>query len=225
MKTILYFYTFQLNALCGSFLKFVKEHPFSESVEHGFILDANDSDGVRARFIFKELVTETVQNPFGEEIPITRIRYDITKIRVRSVSGILEVCNPGRKLSKCLKMISEAWSCNPIKLSPNFRNIYNSLSELDAEFAVLSLETGCFTIKSRTACSVSFQALVDVREDVKYFLGEREYGINRVKCGLSVDGQNVLVDIANTGRVVANFDSSLPLYESLVLRLIESMSS
>lgn len=223
MKISLYFYRFQVDEVSNVLLKLATNHRFSEETEEGFIIDSREMNDVRLRYVFKETISENLEDPFGERISVDRVRYDISRLRVRAEEDVIEVAQPGRKIGKCLSLLSDNLQGAPTKLVPNFVHLFESLSRLEGEFTVLALETNSFTIKSRTACRVSFRALVDVRDDVDYFLSKRSFQIKMARLKLFIRNEPVLIDVFDTGRIVAYFDPFLDVYDTLMKPLISSL--
>lgn len=222
MKTSLYFFRIELNNLQQALLNLANEHLFSGDAGEGFIVDSTEKGDLRVRFVIKETISEELEDPFGETIPLERVRFDVSNLRVRDLD-IIEVSQPGRKLSKLLKLLSERLGTEPKKMIPVFSRLFQTLTVLDQDLAVLALETENFTIKSRTACRATFQALVDVREDASYFLGKRSTDTKMARISLVQDGRPILIEAFKSGRIIAHFDSSLESNNAVMKAIISAL--
>ena len=88
----------------------LSEHSFNESSLFGFELIDVAQRKIIARFVQQETITETSQNPFGEHVATTYVRYTRFDFRIlkNSSQHVLCIHSPPRSLRNFLSALNRA---------------------------------------------------------------------------------------------------------------------
>ena len=226
MKYTLYWFQIRENYSIASVLRLINSIPFDIDKDWGFRIESSEGGELVAKYILKRELVDKVEDPFGNVIEQNRTVYETFIFRVIEELNVVELVNPGKRLGK-FRRVFENNSFVSIKLLPlriDFEKVRDTVSMNAKEINVLGVETGNFLIKSRTNCRATFSALVDVQQDVDYFLGNREFSLESMRVGVGFENSDYIIDVFSTGRVVLRVDPLLDNHRSLVVSLRRQLS-
>ena len=88
--------------------KRLKARPFGGEAMHGFVIDRIRDDTLEARYVERIEYTETITDPFGEELSFDRVEFRQSFFCATTHGPGLELRDPPRSLQPLMNRLSEA---------------------------------------------------------------------------------------------------------------------
>lgn len=188
--------------------KRLKAKAFGPEVSHGFVIDRIRDDLLEARYIERIEYTETVTDPFGEELSFERIEYRQSGFRATAFGSGLELRDPPRSIQPLMNRLSEAadfevaitaQSIDVMEWAERFQKIATVSMVVDSlQINSLELEPG-----------IMVKAVVkgdrDVRAACTSLAGDRRFSLEKIQLRLPKPMYGSLV-LANTASVSLGID-------------------
>lgn len=207
----------------------IKTLSFSDTQQHGFIIDKIRSGELSARYIEKITYTDTITDPFGNETVFDRTEYRESAFTVSNESPTLELINPPRSVQALLNRFSEI---------TNFRITIESLKIDVASWATETLATKNISgnldmiqiskleLKNKAFAKVLISGDTKIQDACSDLIGDRKYAVEKVRIRLNDQYAGTIV-LSNTGAATISLndvDESLSkvLRESLIRTLANS---
>ncbi|QPN43698.1 hypothetical protein I5S86_19415 [Priestia aryabhattai] len=207
----------------------LKTMSFSDSQQHGFIIDKIRSGELSARYIEKIIYTDTVTDPFGNETVFDRTEYREYAFTVSNESPTLELINPPRSVQALLNRFSEI---------TNFRITIEPLKIDVASWATETLATKSLSgnldmiqiskleLKNKAFAKVLISGDTEIQDACSDLIGDRKYAVEKVRIRLNDQHSGTIV-LSNTGAATISLnevDESLSklLRECLIRTLAKS---
>lgn len=173
--------------------KRIKAKPFDDVSNHGFVLDRARDDYLEARYIERIEYTDTVIDPFGNELLFPRVEFRQSIFRATAAKPGLELRNPPRSTQSLLNRLSEAVDfevaikqieVDVLDWAAKFQVATQSSTIVDSmQVTALELEPGILAkavIKgdrdARSACTTLTTGRRFTLEKVQLRLSERDHG-------------------------------------------------
>jgi len=171
----------------------IKAKPFDDRSAHGFVLDRARDDYLEARYIERIEYTDTIVDPFGNELSFPRVEFRQSSFRAMAINPGLELRNPPRSTQALLNRLSEAVDfevainqidVNVMDWATRFQHAAQAVTVVDSmQVNALELEPGVVAkaiIKgdkdTRSACATLTNGHRHTLEKVQLRLAERHEG-------------------------------------------------
>lgn len=179
----------------------IKTLSFSDTQQHGFIIDRTRSGEISGRYIEKIIYTDTVTDPFGNETSFDRTEYRESAFTVSSESPTLELINPPRSVQALLNRFSEITNfritIEPLQIevrswAENILMTKNFSGHLDM------IQISKLELKNKASAKVLISGDTEIQNACADLIGDRKYAVEKVRIRLD-NHMNGTVVISNTG--------------------------
>lgn len=181
---------------------------FGKSSATGFRISTFDANVLEGSYIEKTEFTETVNDPFGNQIEIPRVRFDTINFRLSRKFPELEVVDPPRSIRGLLSEISRAFEFSAAieKISVDVAQWFGATERYLKQTHVTKMVYSDIVISPGVEGGLVVTGAADVREGASAFLGKKKGTVERIGfVGLSGQ-ESVSCELSATGR--ASFDCS-----------------
>jgi len=181
---------------------------YNDNISYGFKLYKRREKFLEASYITKRENEETIENPFTNEVTIySKIVYEQTKFILESNSLGIELINPPRSVQKLLNNFASISNFNITinQLNLNLIVLIESLKIEFDEFKINMLECKDIHLQHNTTVKViAKNDLLDVSQDLKGFLLDKEYTVEKMKCTFVINKIKSHFEFTNKGQLKTN---------------------
>ncbi|MCX6952518.1 MAG: hypothetical protein NTV51_10180 [Verrucomicrobia bacterium] len=175
--------------------------PYGHSNRAGFDTEDVRSDFISGRFIERVEFTEVVLDPFGVEMKIDRVRFDMTEFSIYSEIQLIECLNAGRNLNNFLNEIAKAsnFSVAISKVEIPLQDFSKLLKSTASSMLITKALTDDIELGDGVIGQLQAAGAVDIRKSLQRFLGEHKHTINRLRIALEVEGEKLVFEASKAG--------------------------
>ncbi len=164
--------------------KQLRQRPFTEQSQSGFILDRVRDDFLEARHVERFEFDETVSDPFGKERTFARLEYRQTHFRTSAQWPGLELIDAPRSsqalVSELLEATNFALSVEPIGTDVmGWAEGIQELLKLKVEIS--SVQVGALQLDDGISAKVVVKGTNDVRASFRNLVADKRYTVEKVQ--------------------------------------------
>jgi len=179
----------------------------SDSKQYGFKVYKRRENFIHASYIEIKEVEEEVENPLTNELTVyKRVLFDKNDFAIENNNFGIELINPSRTFQHLINTIASFSNFNITIKALNY-NLSKLIQVLNYKLDNLTInQIECSNIKITGLTSAKLTAKNDKSDifcDVKEFLNDKEYIIEKVKCSFHYENQILKFELSNHGSLKA----------------------
>jgi len=188
--------------------KRLRASSFGSDVTHGFVIDRAREDLLEARYVERIEYTETITDPFGEELSFERVEFRQSHFRAATHGAGLELRDPPRSIQPLMNRLSEATDFE-VAISPYSVDVlawaatFQEGSGLPC--VVDSLQMNDLQVEPGISAKIVIKGDRDVRLACEKLAAGRRFSLERVQLRLVKRSLGTIV-LSNTGAATLNLD-------------------
>lgn len=167
--------------------KRLQARPFGGDATHGFVVDRIRDDMLEARYVERIEYTETITDPFGNELSFDRVEFRQSFFRASAHGPGLEVRDPPRSLQPLLNRLSEATDFE-VAITPYTVDVLAWATKLQAgtglPLVVDSLQMSSLQVEDGITAKIVIKGNRDVRAASKTLAANRQFRMERIQLRL-----------------------------------------
>lgn len=183
--------------------------PYGKANRVGFSIENVRSDLISGRFIERTEFTEVIQDPFGVEVKIDRVRFDTTDFTIYTDIQVIECHNPGRNLKGLLNEIAKASNYDVVinRVEIPLREFAVSLESEIPQLAITKAIADDIVLSDGVLGQLQAAGEADIRGPLQSFLGKRKFELNRIRIVLLKEDERLVFEVTRAGAV----SSAIPI--------------
>jgi len=191
----------------------------------GFRLEHFDEKQVLGRFIVRNEISESVEDPFGNNVTFQRVLYETTKFRIDEVSSILELQDPPRSTREFFNKLAALAEYGIGIETPavDLLRWINRIEDRVGNVVVTKLQGTGISLSLKATAQLLVTGSEDVRSHFTALTGKRSSIFSRAKVQFFYDNCSYDLEINNQGSTNINKDSSQTALNLLLETMLESL--
>jgi hypothetical protein len=185
----------------------LKSRPFGPDSTHGFVVDRIRDDMLEARYVERIDYTETITDPFGQELTFERVEFRQSHFRATTYGPGLEVRDPPRTLQPLMNRLSEATDFE-VAITPHSVDVLKWAAKLQLStgltLVVDSLQMNSLQLDEGITAKVVFKGDRDVRQACIALAANRKFLLERVQIRFERHGGTIV--LSSSAGAVLNLD-------------------
>lgn len=206
----------------------IQSNLFAQDSRQGFAVDRVRDDYLEARYIERISYTDTVLDPFGNELSYPKVEFRQCKFRASSQPPGLELMNPPRSVASLMNRLSEV---------ADFRLAIGAIgvdvtawvellqSEAFTNATVGSLQIGALNIETGVSARAVITGNHDVRSACQILVQNRAFIVEKIKLNIYSPQRGTIVLANNASAKIAVPDPSELIVKSLRQTLEKTFTS
>ncbi len=229
MKTIKWFKV-GISTSLDKFVQKLKNTPFQQGVQAGFILKKTNSIEVTGKFIEEKPFIKEITNPFGDTQTLSAMDYNIIEFKFTHHDGLwlLEIYHTPRSIKSFTNTLSHLlnfkFSITAIQL-----NVIELIEQIEQHIGVLSvtkMEVSNINIKNTALGQLLITSTRDARESLdSYLLANKNYNIHYINAAFNhhpyLTGSFEIRDNSRIDIYDMPNQAFLELYKPIFLKMIQ----
>jgi hypothetical protein len=157
---------------------------FDENSVEGFVIDRVRDCFVEARYIERIEFTDTITDPFGNELVYPRIDFRTCEFRISQDGPGLELIDSPRSTQGMLSRLAEAadfsLAVTPLKIDVlAWANLLQTVTDID--MSVDSLQIGSIELEPEIVAKVIIKGSRDVRDAATVLTNGKQHNIEKIQ--------------------------------------------
>ena len=188
--------------------KRLKSQPFDEDHADGFVIDRIRDDFVEARYVERVEYTDTITDPFGNELLYPRVDFRMCEFRISQEGPGLELIDSPRSTQGMLSRLAEAadFSLAVISLKVDVLAWASSLQSIaEIDLLVDSLQIGSMELDRDIAAKVIIKGRKDVRDAAKMLVNGKRHNLEKIQLRLRGKSKGTIL-LTNVGGAKIDVD-------------------
>lgn len=205
------YYKIGFDSSFASISRAIKEYPYNSNNSSGFELIEINRSKILARYIVKQVVSEDMQDPFGNIEKVTSIKYSIFMFEVIYISNgvaLLLLINPPAHIKtfiNSLNDIIEGFSIEKINLSIEAFYNYISRSKNIDRIIIDEINISSFQFSRHAVASMKIRSTTNAYEELKEKYKNGRYRMDKISFTMRLSGNVESISLSSSG--LSNFTS------------------
>jgi len=195
----------------------MRQHAFTENAQDGFLVDRAREERIEGRYVEKLSYTETVVNPFGQELSFERVVYRQVEFTIYRDFPQIELRDPPRGLqsftSRLVELTEFRMSTAPVSVDV-MKWVEALKLRVEPEIVVDTVQVSEVVFMPEITGTLLLKSRRDVRKALKDIVGPKTHTVDKARVAWVEDGSPVVVQLTNGGLV--RIDAGRPEHVTLL---------